>query len=157
MTPKISGIALYPLEWEVKTGGTIPSGIDMGTVPCTKVCEVPCAYRVNYHLVCAGNLKEDFDHVFVRGELIKITGVFAETEKLERHLMQKVGKDGSYRAYWKWPNLNSYKEIEAVYEVKLELIKEVTIGNPMWVEPQIPFMITLKPPLKPIDPNSTVG
>ncbi|MFA5414563.1 MAG: hypothetical protein WC295_03640 [Methanoregula sp.] len=159
MTPKISGIALYPLELEVKGGGTIPSGIDRGTVPVphTKACDVPCASKVNYHLVCAGNLKEDFDHVFVQGELIKTTGVFAASENLERYLLEKIGSDGSYRTHWKWPNKNSYKEIDAIYEVKLDLIKEVTIGNPIWVEPQIPFLITLKTPLKPIDPNSMAG
>jgi len=157
MQPKITGIALYPLHWHVKTGGLIPSTIEMDTVECDTSCSVAFANDVFHHLVCAGDTDGDYSHVFVTPEIRTRTGKPDKFCSLDSILFEsvQVGNDGTHRYAWTWPNLQAFMKINAEYEVTFQLVKKFANQGPtiIWQENQGPFIVKLLPPPPPIDPT----
>jgi len=158
MKPKITGIALYPLEWEVSTGGRIPATTnDINKNRCSSSCEVPFAQGINHNLICAGNKEGDFDHVSVLGEIVPIDDAHTDSWPLDEMRLEKrkTGTDGSYRVFWTWPNTGPFMVADASYDIALTLIKrgDAFGSDPKWEEKQGPFKVTLRPPPEPIVPK----
>lgn len=152
----IGGIALFPTHYKVSVGGTVDSRIDFLEVPCASSCRVPYADGILHRLVCAGTPGGDFDHVSVEGEIFKKTGSYAPQEHLERMpLGSHIGRDGSCRMYWEWPNKPAFREIDARYEVRLRLLKmpDAVGSPPLAPRDQPPFTVTLLPAPAPVVPQ----
>jgi hypothetical protein len=153
MQPCIDGVCLYPIELAVKPWGTIPSGKDVTTVPCSTRCEVKYADPLEHHLVCEPNKEGDFKHIFVTG-MIRCKS----NPSIEPYLLTSQSLDPKARIWWRWPNQNAFKQINAEYDIALKLVK--TFAGPgtsvEWTIDQGPFSVKLLPPPDPIVPTPRV-